>query len=74
MTRLEKIIDETGAGDIFLTTFVHYYLHFRDKLMAAAFASSVVSLFVEKQGAFTQISKPELDYRMKIVADASRLI
>lgn len=72
--RTEKVVDETGAGDIFLTTYVHYYLHHGNKIMACAFASSIVSLFVEQPGFASDFSKMEIINRMRLIAEDSKLI
>lgn len=51
------IVDETGAGDIFLFTFVIHFLTFNNELDAVAFATSVTSLFIEQKrfrGRFTK--------------------
>jgi sugar/nucleoside kinase (ribokinase family) len=44
-----KVIDETGAGDIFQFVFVTHLLVFKDEIKAAAFATSVTSLFLEQK-------------------------
>jgi len=72
--KTEKIVDETGAGDIFLTMFVHYFLHYGNKLMACAFASSVVSLFIEQPEFESDFSKIEIMNRMKVITEDSKLI
>lgn len=53
------ILDETGAGDIFLFAFVTHFLTFKNELDAIAFATSVTSLFLEQKrfkGKFTKES------------------
>ena len=52
-----NIIDETGAGDIFLFVFVNHLLVFQDQLNAVAFATSVTSLFLEQKRPLTAFSK-----------------
>ncbi|MFW9905411.1 MAG: PfkB family carbohydrate kinase [Candidatus Thorarchaeota archaeon] len=60
-----KVIDETGAGDIFQFAFVTHLLAFRDEINAAAFATSVTSLFLEQKRPFKALSKNRIQLRQE---------
>lgn len=53
-------IDETGAGDIFLFVYVTHFMAFQDELNAAAFATSVTSLFLEQK-------RPQIAFSEEII-------
>ncbi|UCG90115.1 MAG: hypothetical protein JSU57_06575 [Candidatus Heimdallarchaeota archaeon] len=66
------IVDETGAGDVFLFTFVTHFQTFANELDAIAFATSVTSLFLEQERfmvSFTEetISSRQDKIRSKII-------
>ncbi|MCK4848839.1 MAG: hypothetical protein KAT16_07450 [Candidatus Heimdallarchaeota archaeon] len=46
---VDSVIDETGAGDTFIYTFIVFFQLLSDVLEAIAFASSVASLLVENR-------------------------
>ncbi len=59
------VIDETGAGDIFLFTFVSYFNAFNNELDAIAFATSVTSLLLEQKRFMWQLSNQTIKIRQK---------
>ena len=64
-----NIIDETGAGDIFLFAFVNHLLAFQDQLTAVAFATSVTSLFLEQKRPLTAFSKETVRLRQEKIRE-----
>jgi sugar/nucleoside kinase (ribokinase family) len=60
-----RVIDETGAGDIFLFVFVTHLLAFKDEVNAAAFATSVTSSFLEQKRPFKALSKDIIHFRQE---------
>ncbi|MFX1504840.1 MAG: PfkB family carbohydrate kinase [Promethearchaeota archaeon] len=62
-----KIIDETGAGDIFQFAFVTHLLAFKNEIKAAAFATSVASLFLEQKRPLKVLSKDIVQHRQGII-------
>jgi sugar/nucleoside kinase (ribokinase family) len=63
----EKIIDETGAGDVFLYAFVVHYETHHDALDAVAFATSVSSVLIEKKGVEGNFKKEKILTRQEYV-------
>ncbi|MFX0140812.1 MAG: PfkB family carbohydrate kinase [Candidatus Hodarchaeota archaeon] len=61
------IIDETGAGDVFLSSFVIHFLVHNDELEAVAFSTSVASLLLEGRAFWGRFSKEEILFRQKRV-------
>ncbi|MFW9780064.1 MAG: carbohydrate kinase family protein [Candidatus Heimdallarchaeota archaeon] len=49
--------DETGAGDVFLYSFVAHYVSHQNELDAIAFGSSISSLLIERKGVTGNFSK-----------------
>ncbi|MFX0050283.1 MAG: PfkB family carbohydrate kinase [Candidatus Hermodarchaeota archaeon] len=61
------VIDETGAGDVFLFSFItHFHVH-NDELEAVAFATSVASLLLENRAFWGRFSKEEIIFRQQRV-------
>lgn len=63
----ENVIDETGAGDVFLYSFVVWYKSIQDPLHAVAYATSIASLLIEDLGIQGNFNKQEIEYRKKFV-------
>ena len=63
----KKVVDETGAGDVFLYSFTSFLKEFNDPLKSMAFASSVSSLLIEKEGIDGRFSVRNILYRMREV-------
>ncbi|MHA1973769.1 MAG: carbohydrate kinase family protein [Candidatus Hodarchaeales archaeon] len=61
------VVDETGAGDVFLSMFVYHYLKFKDILKAVSFATSIASLLIEKKGIDGNFSEREIVYRTEFI-------
>ncbi|UCG03690.1 MAG: hypothetical protein JSW11_06820 [Candidatus Heimdallarchaeota archaeon] len=61
------IVDETGAGDIFLFCFITHLMAFQNELDAAAFATSVTSLFLEFRKTPEKILEDMIDLRQNII-------
>ena len=59
------IFDETGAGDIFLFTFVCHFNTFNNQLDAIAFATSVTSLLLEQERFKWQLKRKTVQIRQK---------
>ncbi len=59
------VLDETGAGDIFLFTFVSYFNAFNNELDAIAFATSVTSLLLEQKRFMWHLTKKTVKMRQK---------
>ena len=58
-----QVLDETGAGDVFLFSYaIHFYAH-KDALSAIAFATSVSSLLIEQNRFSWRFSREEIDTR-----------
>ncbi|MHA1215584.1 MAG: PfkB family carbohydrate kinase [Candidatus Hodarchaeales archaeon] len=62
-----KVVDETGAGDVFLSMFVSHYLIFNDILNAASFATSIASLLIERKGIDGNFSELEITQRTTFI-------
>lgn len=45
-----KIIDETGAGDVYISSFLYYYINTKDAISSGYFASAASSFIVEDSG------------------------
>ncbi|MFX0172069.1 MAG: PfkB family carbohydrate kinase [Candidatus Hodarchaeota archaeon] len=59
------VIDETGAGDVFLFSFITHFLVHNDELNAVAFATSVASLLIENHLFWGRFSKEEIIFRQQ---------
>lgn len=59
------IIDETGAGDLFLFTYVAHYSTFKRELDAVAFATSVTSFFLEQKRFMERFTKEAIHLRQE---------
>lgn len=59
------IVDETGAGDIFLFAFVAYLIKFNNELGAIAFATSVAASLIEEERFSTKFNKDVIVRRQK---------
>jgi len=57
------VVDETGAGDVFLSSFITHFLVHGNELDAAAFATSVASLLLEDRAFWGRFSKKEILFR-----------
>jgi len=62
-----EVIDETGAGDVFLYSFVLHYCTHYDDIDAVAFATSIASLLIEGKVESGLISTNEVLDRQKKV-------
>ena len=62
-----EVIDETGAGDAFLYSFLSYLELFKDELDAIAFATSISSLMIEKRFEIRRYALYEVNLRKKEV-------
>lgn len=63
----EKIVDVTGAGDVFVGSFIAEFLKGRDLLWCASIASSSSSLTLERRGVWLG-SKSELERRASLIS------
>ncbi len=62
-----QVLDETGAGDVFLFSYaIHFYAH-KDVLSAVAFATSVSSLLIEQNRFLWRFSREEIDTRQHYI-------
>ncbi|MHA2075077.1 MAG: PfkB family carbohydrate kinase [Candidatus Hodarchaeales archaeon] len=62
-----QVIDETGAGDVFLFSYViHYYAH-KDPLSAVAFATSITSLLIEQKRFSWSFDRETIDFRQRYI-------
>lgn len=62
-----QVLDETGAGDVFLFSYaIHFYAH-KDSLSAVAFATSVSSLLIEQNRFSWRFSREEIDTRQHYI-------
>lgn len=59
------IVDETGAGDVFLYSYVIHFQSFNDELNAVAFATSVTSLFIEQNRFQAEFSEKKIQFRQR---------
>ncbi|MHA2224289.1 MAG: PfkB family carbohydrate kinase [Candidatus Hodarchaeales archaeon] len=64
---IKTIINETGAGDVFLFLFVIYLIAHGNELDAVAFATSATSLFLEKGLSCPNFTKDIISQRQKWV-------
>ncbi len=62
-----KVRNETGAGDVFLFSFLAYLKLFRDELDAAAFATSLSSLLIEFGFEIDKYDPKEIKLRQEAV-------
>ncbi|MHA2039645.1 MAG: PfkB family carbohydrate kinase [Promethearchaeota archaeon] len=62
-----QVIDETGAGDVFLFSYViHYYAH-KDPVNAVAFATSITSLLIEQNRFSWNYDRETIDFRQRYI-------
>jgi hypothetical protein len=64
---VDPVIDETGAGDVFLYTFIVFLQLLSDELEAIAFAASVASLLVENKFDSTKFTVENLVIRQESI-------
>ena len=62
-----NLVDATGAGDSFAGGFLAHYLHSRDAVEAARFATSISAWVIEHLGA-----RPEPDARLRSLLRRAR--
>ncbi len=62
-----NVIDETGAGDIFLYTFVIHFCAFQNVLDAVSFATGVTSILIEQNRFEWHLTKNFIEERQKII-------
>ncbi|UCE13062.1 MAG: hypothetical protein JSV04_12830 [Candidatus Heimdallarchaeota archaeon] len=62
------IVDETGAGDVFLYAFVARLTKFNNELDAIAFATSVASLLIEEERFLKKFNQDEIQRRQKKIS------
>ncbi len=63
----QNVIDETGAGDAFLSAFIMHFQIYKDEITAAAFATSVASLLIEKVGYEGNFSRENIILRQNSI-------
>ena len=71
---VDSAIDETGAGDVFLYTFIVFLQLLADELEAIAFATSVASLLVENKFDNTKFSIENITIRQESIRSKIKLI
>ena len=69
-----NVIDETGAGDVFLFSFATHFCTHRDVLDAAAFSTSVTSLFIEQKRFSWHFTEKMIKDRQQIIRSQIREI
>ncbi|MFX0183615.1 MAG: PfkB family carbohydrate kinase [Candidatus Hodarchaeota archaeon] len=68
------VVDETGAGDVFLSSFIAHFLVHGNELDAVAFATSVASLLIEERAFWGKFSKEEILFRqMRVKSQITEL-
>jgi len=71
---VKSAIDETGAGDVFLYTFIIFLQLLADELEAIAFATSVASLLVENRFDKTEFSIDNITIRQESIRSKIKMM
>jgi len=71
---VDSAINETGAGDVFLYTFIVFLQLLTDELEAIAFATSVASLLVENSFDKTKFSIESITFRQKSIRSKIKML
>ncbi len=71
---VDTVLDETGAGDAFLFTFIIFLQLLADELEAIAFATSIASLLVENSFVVTKFSIENIVIRQEIVRSQTKVL
>lgn len=68
-----KTVDETGAGDVYATSFAIKYFETKDVLESAMFASAAASFVVEDFGTKNIATRSDVEKRAKILRESEKL-